>query len=69
MKRKVLVVCALAATLLGLGAAPAIADSVSPSPAFGQHVSSMAPDHPLELGAIFGDCVSTMATTGSCSHR
>ena len=35
---------------------------------FGEHVSSMAPEHPLEFGAMFGQCVSEMAITGECEH-
>jgi hypothetical protein len=68
MKRKLVIVFSVTATLLGVGASPALADSVSPSPAFGQHVSSVAPEHALASGAMFGDCVRTMARTGTCSH-
>jgi hypothetical protein len=37
-------------------------------PALGQHVSGHAPEHPLEQGRLFGDCVSELATTGKCPH-
>lgn len=38
--------------------------------AFGEHVSGMAPEHPLEHGGqMFGQCVSEMAITGQmCEH-
>lgn len=49
---------------------PALAHEEDVSPgggnAFGEHVSGMAPEHPKELGAEFGKCVSTMARTGTC---
>jgi len=35
----------------------------------GQHVSSVAPEHPLLDGAHFGACVSEMAITGECPHE
>jgi hypothetical protein len=35
-------------------------------PAFGQHVAGMAPEHARMHGAMFGQCVSTMARTGAC---
>jgi hypothetical protein len=68
MKRTFVIVLTATAALIGVGASPAVADSVPPSPAFGQHVSSVAPEHPLQSGVMFGDCVRTMATTGTCSH-
>jgi hypothetical protein len=62
---------ALFVGVLMLGAAPAaVASDASPGggPAFGQHVSDMAPDHPLEHGGRhFGACVSGMAR-GTCPH-
>lgn len=61
MKRKLLVIMALAGSLLGTGAPAALADEVSPSRQFGQFVSEMAPEHPIEHGATFGSWVSTMA--------
>ena len=35
----------------------------------GQHVSEMAPEHPLDHGALFGECVSELAITGECLHH
>lgn len=54
----------------GLMVAPAFADTVVPGggSAFGAHVSSMAPEHPKMGGREFGECVATMARTGSCPH-
>lgn len=37
--------------------------------AVGQHVPDMAPEHPLEDGQHFGDCVSELAITGYCPHH
>lgn len=34
--------------------------------AFGEHVSGMAPEHPMVNGLEFGTCISTMARTGTC---
>lgn len=68
MGRRIIVVASLAGSLVGIGAAPALADEVTPSPAFGQHVSDMAPEHALEDGAAFGACVSAMAQGGDCPH-
>jgi len=50
---------------------PAFAQTVAPggSNAFGEHVSSMAPEHPRDHGREFGECLSTMARTGVCSHE
>ena len=66
--RRAVASVALTASLLGVAAVPAAADTVPPSPAFGPHVSGMAPEHPLEHGAMFGTCVSTMAQGATCSH-
>jgi hypothetical protein len=38
-------------------------------PAFGQHVSGMAPEHPKEHGRLFGECVSAMAQGAECDHH
>lgn len=38
-------------------------------PAFGQHVSEMAPSHPIDHGRDFGGCVSALATAGECGHH
>lgn len=71
VKGRVLMVVAgatLAAATLGVGIAAA--DPLSPGggPAFGHHVSTMAPEHPQEHGGMFGECVSTMAHGGDCPH-
>ena len=54
--------------------APQPQTSSMPTPSdgreFGRHVSGMAPEHPLEHGgAMFGECVSGLATTGDCPHH
>ena len=36
---------------------------------FGRHVSGMAPEHPIDHGALFGECVSVLAITGECPHH
>lgn len=63
---------ALAGLLAVGGVSIASADMVRPSRDFGAHVSMMATaGHPLPSqhgGWMFGDCVSTMAQTGSCDH-
>jgi hypothetical protein len=69
MTRRVLLSALMIAVLL-LGSAPAaLASSVRPGggPAFGEHVSSMAPEHPIMHGGHFGECVSGMAR-GTCPH-
>lgn len=38
-------------------------------PAFGRHVAQMAPEHARDHGALFGQCVSAMASTGECPHH
>lgn len=53
-----------------LGATPALADSgPGGGPAFGHHVSEMAPEHSKDHGAVFGGCVSTMARTDTCPNH
>lgn len=37
--------------------------------ALGEHVSDHAPEHPLDQGQLFGDCVSELALTGTCPHE
>ncbi len=62
---------ALLVVALTLGATPAaLASNVSPGqgPAFGEHVSHMAPECPIKHGRMFGECVSGMAT-GECPHH
>jgi hypothetical protein len=61
-----MIVTILTGVLLGAGAAPALAEDVPPSPAFGRHIASVTPEHPLEHGSMFGTCVGTMAVTGAC---
>ena len=61
MKRKLLMIMALAGSLLATGAPAALADEVSSSRQLGQFVSEMAPEHSIEHGAMFGSWVSTMA--------
>lgn len=38
-------------------------------PAFGQHIASMAPEHPRAHGRMFGECVSSMARGEGCAHH
>jgi hypothetical protein len=49
---------------------PAGAQEVAPGGGngFGQHVAGMAPEHATAHGALFGECVSSMATGGTCTH-
>lgn len=68
MRRRFIVVAAVAGSLLGIGAAPALADEVTPSPDFGQHVSEMAPENAQADGDAFGACVSAMARGAGCPH-
>ena len=35
----------------------------------GAHVSAVAPEHPLDEGVLFGECVASMATMGECLHE
>ncbi len=53
---------------LALGSAGAVSASGG-GPEFGPHVAGMTPEHPVQHGALFGDCVSDMATTASCPHH
>ena len=70
MRRRDLLIAATAAVLM-FANTPALTRGAVPGggPAFGQHVSDMAPEHPLEHGAEFGQCVSTMAQGGECPHH
>jgi hypothetical protein len=55
---------------VGLGSTTVQSDtSAGAGPGFGRHVSDMAPEHPMEHGAEFGQCVSLMARTGLCPHH
>ena len=56
---------AVTSLVLLLASGPATAGA-APVGGLGEHVSSIAPEHPREDGAMFGQCVSTMATTGEC---
>lgn len=55
-----------------LAAVPLRAHAAEPTPgrgpAFGQHIASMALEHPPKLGREFGQCVSTMARGLPCEH-
>ncbi|GBD20785.1 hypothetical protein HRbin28_01233 [bacterium HR28] len=70
MRRRI-IVALLAVALAAVG--PNVVATKTPSPhagtPFGQHIASMAPDHPRTHGRLFGECVSTMATTGTCPHH
>lgn len=70
MMSRLMATLAVIMLMTGLMVAPAFAETVAPGggSAFGEHVSSMAPEHPRDHGGEFGECVSTMARTGSCSH-
>lgn len=35
----------------------------------GEHVSSVAPEHPLAERELFGECISELAITGECPHE
>jgi hypothetical protein len=68
--RKSLVALAVVLAVAASGVGTAGAEAISPGGgnAFGQHVAGMAPEHAVAHGAHFGECVSTMARTGSCPH-
>jgi hypothetical protein len=44
------------------------AQNASQGRGIGEHVSSVAPEHPLADGRLFGECVSELAITGECPH-
>ena len=44
------------------------AQTVSEGRGIGEHVSGVAPEHPLVDGRLFGECVSELAITGECPH-
>jgi hypothetical protein len=46
--------------------APAPAQGAFEGRGLGEHVSGVAPEHPVLHGADFGACVSEMALTGAC---
>ena len=68
MMSRLMAIVAVVVLMVGLMVAPALAETVAPGGgrAFGEHVSSMAPEHPKMGGVEFGTCVSTMARTGTC---
>jgi hypothetical protein len=47
---------------------PASTQTAIEGRALGEHVSGHAPEHPLEQGQLFGDCVAELAITGACPH-
>ena len=61
----------LALALLVLGSAAVSADVGMPTPgdgsAFGQHIASMAPGNGGMMPGTMGECVSTMASQGTCT--
>ena len=67
LKKLLTVLVISAAALLG-ATAPALAQPPGGGNGFGQHVREMTPDHAIEHGAGFGDCVSMMASSGECGH-
>ena len=71
MMSRLMAALAVVVMMMGLMVAPAFAETVAPGggSAFGEHVSSMAPEHPRDHGREFGECVSTMARTGTCPHH
>ena len=50
-------------------AQPAGTESTIEGRALGEHVSGHAPEHPREMGRLFGECVSELALTGTCPHH
>jgi hypothetical protein len=50
-------------------AQPASAPTTIEGRALGEHVSGHAPEHPLEQGRLFGECVSELAITGLCPEH
>jgi hypothetical protein len=64
-------IVAVVVLMIGLVVAPAFAETVARGggSAFGEHVSSMAPERPMDQGGVFGKCLSTMALTGDCVHQ
>ncbi len=48
---------------------PATPQTAITGRALGEHVSGHAPEHPREMGVLFGECVSELATTGTCPHE
>jgi len=69
MKRLVVLSITIAGALAPLGAQAMDHPAPGGGPAFGQHVASMAPEHPREHGRMFGECVSAMARGEDCPHH
>ncbi len=69
--RRGIKVALLALAIAAFGPNVVAAQTLSPGggSAFGQHIATMAPEHPRTYGWMFGECVSTMATTGTCPHH
>ena len=69
--RRIVVVAAMVLTLAVFGGGTGGAETISPADgnAFGQHVASMAPEHPQDHGQLFGECVGSLAVTGTCPHH
>ena len=67
---RAVVIAAVLGVFSVLTAVPVSADEISPGggSTFGAHVASMTPTMPQSMGAGFGQCVSMMATTGTCPH-
>ncbi len=62
MSKRTLATIVLAGALALVGAQPALADTMpTPGPDFGTHLASMTPQHPIDYGVTFGQCVGTMA--------
>ena len=52
----------------GQSTQPASTQTTIEGRALGEHVSGHAPEHPLEQGRLFGECVAELAITGACPH-
>ncbi len=35
----------------------------------GSHVTGVTPEHPLDEGRLFGECIAELALTGECLHE
>lgn len=69
MRRLLLIPVALAGALASFGVASAAHPEPGGGPEFGQHIASMAPEHAIDHGAMFGECVSSMARGEGCTHE
>jgi hypothetical protein len=71
MRVRRLLTSALLIATVSVGAAPAaLATTAAPTggPDLGEHVSDIAPEHPLMHGRHFGECVARMAGGAECPH-